>query len=455
MQLGQALELQPQEIITIVGAGGKTSALTCLARELAAAGKRVIVAPATRMLPEQLRRMAEPILEPDSDRLVAAVKFRLKVANLVTCGAGVDNRGKVVGLDNATVAALGELGVDYLLLEGDGAAGALLKAPAAHEPVIPPVTTMVMTVAGLPILGRPLVQPFVHRPHLVAALLGRQEGEILDEDAVARVLVHPQGGHKGVPVGARWRVMLNQAEDYELLWRGRAVAAGILAAARARVILGAVATPHPVRQVLAGPEPSPGGVGVVVLAAGAGERLGGGKLLLPLEGQPLVRRAVITALTAARSKVVVVLGHGAGRVAAALEGLAVDLAINSGYRQGLSTSLRTGLAALPPRNRAALFVLADQPGVTPEVIRQLIDAYRPGGKKIIVPVYQGRRGNPVLIDRSLWPHLLALQGDVGAREIIRAHPEEVLPVPVPCPGILQDIDTRDDYQAWLRENNPC
>lgn len=455
MLLCQALALQPKEVITIVGAGGKTSALTCLARELAAAGKRVIAAPTTRMLPEQLSRLAEPVLTLDSRRLVAAVSSRLKVANLVTCGAGIDDQGKVVGLDAATVAALKELDVDYLLLEGDGATGALFKAPAAHEPVIPPVTTMVVTVAGLLVLGRPLTPPFVHRPHLVAGLLGRQEGEALDKDAVARVLVHPQGGRKGVPAGARWRVLLNQAEDYELLRRGRAVASAILTAGGEMVILGAVATPHPVRQLLSAPEPAPGGVGIVVLAAGAGERLGGGKLLLPLQGQPLVRRAVTTALTATRSKIVVVLGHDAGRVAAVLEGLAVDWALNPDYRQGLSTSLRTGLAALPPGTRAALFVLADQPGVTPGVIRQLLDAYRPGGKKIIVPVYQGRRGNPVLIDRSLWPQLLALRGDVGAREIIRAHPEEVLAVPVPDPGILQDIDTPADYQAWQRKNNPC
>ncbi|WP_338825884.1 Bifunctional protein GlmU [Moorella thermoacetica] len=455
MQLRQALDLQAKEIITMVGAGGKTSALICLARELAAAGKRVIVAPTTRMLPGQLSRLAEPILNSDGNCLTKTVKYRLQRENLITCGSGIDDRGKVIGLDAATVAALGDLDVDYLLLEGDGAAGALLKAPAAHEPVIPPVTTMVIAVAGLPVLGQPLAPPFVHRPRLVAGLLGRGEDCPLATADVARVLAHPDGGRKGVPPGARWLALLNQAEGYDLLRRGREVAAAIFNAGGEKVILGAVATANPVRQVLGGPDPPAGKVGVIVLAAGAGERMGGGKLLLPLKGQPLVRRVVLTALEAAGDKVVVVLGHESDKMAAALAGLKVDLAINPAYRLGLSTSLQAGLAALPPRTLAALFVLADQPGVTPAVLRQLLEAYRPGGRRIIVPVYRGRRGNPVLIDRGLWPQILNLKGDIGAREIIREYPEEVLPVEVSCPGIFQDIDTPADYRAWLHENSPC
>jgi len=450
MRLYQALGLQAREIITVVGAGGKTSALICLARELAAAGRRVVVAPTTKMLLSQLRQLAEPVITSDTASLAAGVATGLKRGNLVTCGSGVTDQGKVKGLDAAGVTALAELDIDYLLLEGDGAAGALLKVPAGHEPVIPPVTTMVVTVAGLPVLGRPLAAPFVHRPRLAAGLLGREEGFLVTAHDVARLLVHPRGGRKGVPPAARWVVLLNQAEDYGLLRAGRSVAGAVFAAGGEKVILGAVATPAPVRQVIlrqATRTPAP--VGLVVLAAGAGERFGGGKQLLSIAGQPMVRRVVATALAALPGNVVVVLGHEAGRVVAALEGLRVNLAYNPGYRQGLSTSLQTGLAALGPESRAALFVLADQPGVTPEVITRLCDAYRQGGKKIIVPVYQGRRGNPVLIDRALWPEIMAQQGDVGAREIIRVHPEEVLAVEVDCPGVVQDIDTPADYQDWL------
>lgn len=459
MKFYQALDLQPKEIVTFVGAGGKTAALLCLARELAARGRRVVAAPTTKMLASQLRQLAEPVIDEAPARLAARVANRLQETNLVTCGAGVTSEGKVTGLAAAAVAALATLDSDYLLLEGDGAAGALLKAPAAHEPVIPPVTTLVVTVAGLPVLGRPLAAPFIHRPHLVAGLLGRQEGDRLTATDVARLLIHPAGGRKGVPPGARWAVLLNQAESYAARQAGREVAAAVLAPTSHlppptsinRVILGAVATPAPVRQVIPATAGPAGPVGIIVLAAGAGERLGGGKQLLAIAGEAMVRRVVRTVLAALPGNVVAVLGYEAAGVAAALEGLPVNIAINPDYRRGLSTSLQAGLAALAPENRAALFVLADQPGITPEVLRRLAGAYQQGGKKIVVPVYRGRRGNPVLIARELWPLIMALEGDVGAREIIRAHPEEVLTVEVDCPGVVQDIDTPADYQAWVTE----
>ncbi|WP_338823811.1 Molybdenum cofactor guanylyltransferase [Moorella humiferrea] len=446
----EALGLGEREIVTFVGAGGKTSALICLARELMDAGKRAVVAPTTKMLLSQLRQLNEPVIAAATDDLTQAVGARLEKENIVTCGRAVNGEGKVMGLNAADVRALAALDADYVLLEGDGAAGALLKVPAEHEPVVPPDTTLVVTVAGLRALGRPLAPPFVHRFQQAAALLDRTVGSTVTAEDMAVLLLHPRGGRKGVPEAARWTVLLNGAEDYELLRQARDIAARIIEGGGARVIVGAVATPAPVRQVIVR---EGGTVGIVVLAAGAGERFGGGKQLLLLAGRPMVRRVVDITLAAAEGEVVVVLGHEAGKVAAALAGLPVNLVYNPNYRLGLSTSLQAGLTALGPECRAALFVLADQPGITPAVINKLIGAYRQGDKKIIVPVYRGRRGNPVLLDRALWPQVMALQGDVGGREIIRACPFEVQEVEVDCPGILRDIDTPADYRAWLKKED--
>lgn len=446
----EVLGLKEREIVTFVGAGGKTSALICLARELMDAGKRVVVAPTTKMLLSQLRQLNEPVIAAATDDLTQAVGTRLKKENIVTCGRAVNGQGKVIGLNAADVRALAALDADYILLEGDGAAGALLKVPAEHEPVVPPDTTLVVTVAGLQVLGRPLAPPFVHRSHLAAALLDRTvESKVTVED-MALLLLHPRGGRKGIPEAARWAVLLNGAENRELLLQARDIAARIIEGSGARVIVGAVATPVPVRQVIVR---EGGTVGIVVLAAGAGERFGGGKQLLSLDGQPMVRRVADITLAATEGEVVVVLGYEPRKVAAALTGLHVNLVYNPNYRLGLSTSLQAGLTALGPECRAAIFVLADQPGITPAVINKLMGVYRQGGKKIIVPVYQGKRGNPVLLDRSLWPQVMALQGDVGGREIIKAYPCEVQEVEVDCPGVLCDIDTPADYCAWLKEED--
>ncbi|MEW8958969.1 MAG: selenium cofactor biosynthesis protein YqeC [Moorella sp. (in: firmicutes)] len=446
----EALGLGEREIVTFVGAGGKTSALICLARELMDAGKRAIVAPTTKMLLSQLRQLNEPVIAAATDDLTQAVGARLEKENIVTCGRAVNGEGKVMGLNAADVRALAALDADYILLEGDGAAGALLKVPAEREPVVPPDTTLVVTVAGLRALGRPLAPPFVHRFQQAAALLDRTVGSTVTAEDMAVLLLHPRGGRKGVPEAARWTVLLNGAEDYELLHQARDIAARIIEGSGARVIVGAVATPVPVRQVIVR---EGGTVGIVVLAAGAGERFGGGKQLLLLAGRPMVRRVVDITLAAAEGEVVVVLGHEAGKVAAALAGLPVNLVYNPNYRLGLSTSLQAGLTALGPECRAALFVLADQPGITPAVINKLIEAYQQGDKKIVVPVYRGRRGNPVLLDRALWPEIMTLHGDVGGREIIRACPFEVREVEVDCPGVLCDIDTLADYRAWLKEED--
>jgi molybdenum cofactor cytidylyltransferase len=285
----------------------------------------------------------------------------------------------------------------------------------------------------------------------VADLAGKEQGVLLAASDLTRVLLHPAGGRKAVPGTARWAVLLNQAEDYQRLITGQAMAAEILKHGCDRVILGAVATSYPVRQLLPGEAARPGPVGIIVLAAGSGERLGRVKQLLPLGGRPLVRQTVTNVLAAGLGPTVVVTGYEAGRVAAALAGLPLNIAVNPDYLQGMSTSLKIGLAAQPPRIKAALFVLADQPGVTALVLQRLVEAYMQSGKKIVVPLYRGRRGNPVLIDRELWPLLLQLEGDIGAREVIKSYPQEVLTVAVDCPGILKDIDTMTDYQQWLQE----
>lgn len=445
MRLCRALGLKQKEIVTFVGAGGKTSALVSLARELAAAGCRVIAGPTTKMHAQQLRQLSEPVIDADEKCLIEKVKSKLSEYPLVTCGAAIDHAGKVTGLSITIVSALLSLEVDYLLLEGDGAAGAWLKAPADYEPVIPRETTTVVTVAGLKSLGRPLASPVVHRPQILARILGREEGVPLTAGDLAAAMLHPEGGRKGLKPGMGWVVYLNQAEERGLLTAGRTVAGKILAGGGTRVVLGSAVAAIPVRQVIRS-RPAAGPVGVIVLAAGAGKRMGNGKLLLPIAGQPMVRYATVSA-TAGSFDVVVVTGHEGEGVAAALEDLPVNFAYNPVYHLGMSTSLKTGLAALPPQTQAAVFMLADQPEVSPLVLERLASAYLDHGKEIILPVYRGRRGNPALIARTLWPQVFALEGDKGAREIIARHPEKVLEVEVDCPGILTDVDTPDDYQS--------
>ncbi|MBC8248398.1 MAG: TIGR01457 family HAD-type hydrolase, partial [Anaerolineales bacterium] len=128
-------------------------------------------------------------------------------------------------------------------------------------------------------------------------------------------------------------------------------------------------------------------------------------------------------------------------------GRPVQVVVNEKWKSGLSSSVRAGLAAVKPEVGAALFVLADQPGVTAEVIAKLVERYRETRASIVVPTYRGRRGNPVLFDRALFAELMKVKGDQGGRQLIAEHGDQVEEIEVQTEAIFTDIDTPDDYQT--------
>ena len=200
-------------------------------------------------------------------------------------------------------------------------------------------------------------------------------------------------------------------------------------------------------------------VAALVLAAGRSTRMGGAnKLLVPVEGRPMVARAVET-LTAVPgvAPVLVVTGHRGGAVAAALEGLAVRRVHHPGHARGMGTSLAAGAAALaeldPPAD-AALVALGDMPGVRPGDVAALVASFRDDpGRGIRVPVHGGRRGHPVLFAARFFPEFRHLTGDAGARRVLDAHPDEVVEVPAEGAGVLLDVDTPAALEA-LRSGPP-
>jgi molybdenum cofactor cytidylyltransferase len=186
-------------------------------------------------------------------------------------------------------------------------------------------------------------------------------------------------------------------------------------------------------------------VAAIVLAAGRSTRMGGpNKLLVEVGGRPLVRIAVEQALASRGRPVIVVTGHERDRVEAALKGLAVTFVHNPEFARGLSTSLKTGLAAVPADTGGAIVCLGDMPQVDAALIDRLIDAFDPkNGRLIVVPTTEGKRGNPVVWSRRFFPELEALEGDVGARHLIAGYQEAVVEVAVSGAAALVDIDTPD------------
>jgi molybdenum cofactor cytidylyltransferase len=190
-------------------------------------------------------------------------------------------------------------------------------------------------------------------------------------------------------------------------------------------------------------------IGAILLAAGRSTRMGEeNKLLAEIGGKALVRIAAEQALQSKARPLVVVTGHQHERVQAALGGLDVTLVHNPEYAEGLSTSLKSGLLALPDNVDAALVLLADMPRVDAPLIDTLISAFDPArGALVVVPTFDGKRGNPVLWSRRFFPDLMAVQGDVGARHLIGSHAEAVTEVAVNGNAALTDVDTPDALKA--------
>jgi molybdenum cofactor cytidylyltransferase len=184
-------------------------------------------------------------------------------------------------------------------------------------------------------------------------------------------------------------------------------------------------------------------IAALILAAGRSTRYGGSnKLLEPLHGTPIVRRVAMAALASRARPVIVVTGHEQERVASALDGLDVQRVHNPDYAVGLSASLKRGLGALPADSEGAIICLADMPQIAAEHIDRLIAAFAPKeGRSIAVPVYHGKRGNPVLFGRQHFAEMLEAEGDIGAKHLIGLHAEEVAEVDLGSDAIFADVDT--------------
>ncbi len=202
-------------------------------------------------------------------------------------------------------------------------------------------------------------------------------------------------------------------------------------------------------QPRAGTPPARPRIAAIVLAAGKSSRMGRNKLLIELDGKSLVEHAVDAALASQAAPVIVVLGHQGDAIAQRLAGRDILIVANPDYAEGLSTSLKRGLAAVPAEIEGAIICLADMPGIGRQLIDRLIAAFNPvEGREIILPMRHGKRGNPVLWSRRFFPALQAVSGDTGAKQVIGAYPEHIAEIEAPDDGVLIDLDTPEALAEW-------
>ena len=199
-----------------------------------------------------------------------------------------------------------------------------------------------------------------------------------------------------------------------------------------------------------------GGVAAVILAAGESRRSGdANKLLFEAGGAPLVRRAAGAALASRAAEVITVTGYEADLIISVLAGLDLRVVHNPDYHDGLSTSLKAGISAVPEGRTGALVLLADMPRISADIIDLLIGRFEDGGETdICAPVFERRRGHPVLWPRRFFPQLLGVSGDTGGRDLLKMNADEISAVEVDTADIHFDIDGPGDLPGDPPENLP-
>ena len=455
LTLSKALRVSQPISIAFVGAGGKTTAMFQLARQLGSA----ILTTTTHLGPWEID-LADCHLQWASGQPLPEIP-QMGGVTLVT-GPIDAVKNRCSGLDEhqtETLRRLAEHNNLPLLIEADGSRKLPFKAPGEHEPVIPDFVNMVVVVSGLSGFGQPLAEENVHRANQFAALSGLKIGGKVSAAGLAKVLSHAEGGLKNIPAGARRIALLNQADTVEMQAAAGSMDADLLK--QYDSVLVASLQDEKIHAVF---EPVTG----VILAAGEASRYGKPKQLLDFHGEPFVRRVAKTALAAGLSPVVVVTGAYAEEVEAAVKGLDVQIIRNADWQEGQASSIRAGLDPDPHpasplaghpapnstknrriwgRERNVIFLLADQPQVTRHVLDALKSRHAEGLFPIVAPLVADRRGNPVLFDRVTFDELCALQGDVGGRVLFRKYSIEY--VPWHDESLLFDVDDEQAYRRLL------
>jgi molybdenum cofactor cytidylyltransferase len=472
--LPKALRAGSSPCIAFIGAGGKTTAMFQLARQIPAP---VIVTATTHLGIWQIP-LADKHIISDTPAALEEIEHALQGVILVT---GSIDKDRTEPINDNLLDWLHQFCGYHLiplLIEADGARQRPLKAWAEHEPPIPLFVEQVLQVAGLTSLGKLLNDENVHRPELFSKLSGLKVGEPITPEALIHVLEHAEGGLKSIPSTARRVALLNRADTLELQAIAHGLAQSLISAYHSVVISNLKQEKiFAVHERIAG----------IVLAAGESTRFGQPKQLLDWRGQPFVHAVAQNALNAGLSPVLVVTGANAEQVGPAVMDLDVKVVRNDEWKSGQGSSIKAGVLSLiqtspslpqirhqislidnknsdvefgmhpsavlrksghgPEKVGGAIFLLADQPQITASVIRALVEKHAEGLYPIVAPMVIDRRANPVLFDRATFSDLTMLEGDVGGRAIFHKHRVEYLPWH--DDSLLLDVDTPEHYQRLI------
>lgn len=438
--LAQALRLYQPCTVAFIGSGGKTTAIFQLARQMK---QPVIVTATTHLGVWQLSMADRHIIAHSADVIM---DLDLNPSNITLVTGEIDGE-RTKPIPEAVLHGLHAYCEDRsipLLVEADGSRQRPLKAWAEHEPPIPEFTDVLVRVVGMSGLGKPLTDEFVHRAEIFSTDSRLQPGEIIDRDAIIRTLLKSEDAQSRFPPRARGIILLNQADSSELQAAAQGMARELLSKYQS-VIVASLGQ----EKIFAVHEPVAG----IVLAAGESTRYGKPKQLLDWHGEPFARVVARKAVESGMKPVILVTGAHADEVGYTVADLGIEIVNSEDWKRGQAGSIKAGLQYLAHGSNgfnavgACVFLLVDQPHITPSILQALMEKHAEGLYPILAPMVMDRRANPVLFDRVTFEDLLTLEGDTGGRGIFHKHRVEYLPWH--DDRLLLDVDTPEQYQRLI------
>jgi len=250
MTLKEAFGLKRGEMLSLIGAGGKTTTLYRLARELWEAGDKILVTTTTKMFKPAKPHVHCLFLVQDQDALVRELS---KIAEplIVAAGSELEESEKLTGLGPDWLDSLkGTAAVDWILIEADGASMKPFKVPADYEPLVPSKSDLTVWVVGMKVLGQPLTPQWVHRADRASSLLGVELGTPLTEDLILRLAKDPQGCLKGIPPKSRKVALINQADSAEEINKASGLSRELIKHGIERVVITSYLDKDAVKEVI-------------------------------------------------------------------------------------------------------------------------------------------------------------------------------------------------------------
>jgi molybdenum cofactor cytidylyltransferase len=436
MRLASLQLFSNSDQIAWVGAGGKTSLMFSIAKELFA--DKCVISTTTKLAYSEMELADRPLKPDNFDNFDVD---QIKGVSIIYRGLVENEKEKITGFEDDELLKLSAILHHHqipLMIEADGSKRKPCKFPALHEPNIPKFVNKVCVVIGLSAIGKPLTDEFFHRPEKIAKVLNISMGEEITTDHIFTLLSHPNGGLKNIPGRADKYLFLHQADSLENPHQVDQLASA-LTGFFDHVLLSEI------RENKLEIGAHWGKIGCVILAAGSGSRFGGPKQLAVYQDKTFIENVIETAQSINFQKRVIILGSYFDEVLPVVNQYQIEVINNQNWRTGQSTSVKMGVGYFKDQSvDAVLFLLVDQPQITPSMVNNVLNLFAHQKEDIIVHSYNNQYRHPILFSKNTFQDLMSIQGDQGGRQLFEQYsPRKINLV---NDYLAMDVDTVDDLK---------